>query len=58
MRSKEMEEKVFIDTRFGFPVGLRGIKSRIIRGEEVPMVNANHLRFAVIFGMEYINQSQ
>lgn len=46
-----MEEKVWLDTRFGFPIELRGVKSRIIRGEEVPMVNANHLRFAVIAGL-------
>lgn len=43
-----MEEKVFIDTRFGFPVELRGVKSRTFQGEEVPVVNANHLRRAVI----------
>jgi hypothetical protein len=51
MRSKEMEEKVFIDTRFGFPVEIRGVKLRMIRGEEVPVVNANHLRLAVIAGL-------
>lgn len=43
-----MGEKVFVDTRFGFPVELRGVETRIVRGEEVPIVNANRLRFAVI----------